>query len=88
MVRFKLEVTALNIFSQADDLALLAPSTSALNPLVMIYKKFSNENLTQFNDPKSVVLLVSPPAYKLRNRRNIYLGGNFMFCVEEFRYIR
>ena len=63
---------ALNDFSYADDLALLAPFASALNSLVIICKRFVEENLIHFSAPKSVVMLILSPAYKLRNKPNIY----------------
>jgi len=77
----------LHNFSYADDLALLAPSASALNSLVMICQKFADGNFIQITAHKSVVLLLPPPGYKLINRPNIYLGDNNLSYVEELRYL-
>ena len=75
---------ALNNFSYADDLALLAPSASAPNSLVLIGQKFADENSVQIGAPKSVIQLISTPAYKLGNRPSFYLGDNVLSYVEEF----
>ena len=43
--------------------------------------------MIQFSAPKFVVLLIPPPACKLRNRPNIYLGDKILSYVEELRYL-
>ena len=77
---------ALNNFSYVDDRKLLAPFALGLTSLVIIRKRFVDGNSVQFCAPKSVVLLISFPACKLRNRPNVYLGDNVLSYVEEFRY--
>ena len=49
-------------------------------------KKFADENLIQKIAPK-YVLLISPTAYKLRNKIDIYLDTNVLSYDEELRYL-
>ena len=78
---------AMNNFSYADDLALLAPSAGSLNALLSICRKFADENMIEFSAPKSVVLLISPQLNRVPNKPNIYLGHNILSYVHEFKYL-
>ena len=79
--------TPVNNFSYADDLALVAPSATALNQLLQTCESFANENYIIFSTTKSVCMSVLPNCSSIKKVPNIYLGNCKLTYVEEFNYL-
>ena len=77
----------MNNLSYADDLALVAPSTAALNDLLKICDTFAAENYIIFSSTKSVCMRILPKQLKLNNCPSVYLGENKLQFVEDFNYL-
>ena len=77
----------MNNFSYADDLALVAPSATALNQLLQTCKSFADDNYIIFSTTKSVCMAVLPNCSSITMVPNIYLGNSKLSYVEEFNYL-
>ena len=77
----------MNNLSYADDLALMAPSTAALNDLLKICNSFAAENHIIFSSTKSVCMRILPKHLKLKNCPSVYLGENKLQFVDDFNYL-
>ena len=77
----------LNFFSYADDLVILALSAGALNCLLLIYTDLGEENLNEFNQTKTAVVLIPQPRYKFETKTNVYLVTVLLLYVDKFKYV-
>ena len=77
----------MNNLSYADDLVLIAPSTSALNELLQICQSFASEHYIIFSITKSVCMRILPKQMKLKNCPTVYLGENKLQFVNDFNYL-
>ena len=78
---------ALNNFSYADDLAILAPNARSLNMLLQVCRKFAADNYISFSTEKSVCMLIRPRSMTLSDPPNIYLGDVVLEYVDSFKYL-
>ena len=76
-----------NNFSYADDLAILAPTATAINMLLEICQAFARENLIEFSPHKTVVLLVEPLKHRVKCKPNVYLNNQVLTYVSSFKYL-
>ena len=78
---------AMNNYSYADDLALVAPTAHALNILMSICDRFARENYIKFSATKSVCMCVLPRGCGIEKLPNVYLSGNVLVYVDSFKYL-
>ena len=79
---------ALNNFSYADDLALLAPNARSMNMLLRVCTEFADENYIHFSAEKSVCMLIrSAGGMSSSISPNIYLGSTVLAYVQNFKYL-
>ena len=79
--------TPLNNFSYADDLAIVAPSATAMNELLGICDKFAADNHIVYNTTKSVSMVILPPRMKFETVPNLYLNNCILNFVDKFKYL-
>ena len=78
---------AANNFSYADDMAVVAPSATALNELLRICELFAINHYIEYNVNKSVCLTILPQSLRSLSRPNIYLAGSILKYVGSFKYL-
>ena len=71
----------------ADDIVVMAPSAKALNELLRVCEVFAGEHQIIFSPVKSVVMAVPPHGVAHGSLPNIYIGGNCLVYVSEFKYL-
>ena len=76
-----------NNFSYADDLALIAPSATALNQLLKTCELFARENYIIFSTTKSVCMSILPKCSTVTRLPSIYLENSKLTYVENFNYL-
>ena len=83
----RLGVHKMNIISYADDLVVLAPSSSGLNLLInMVSGLISDHNLS-LNPRKCTVLIFSPKNFKLNPGTNFKINGMDVEVVPDYTYL-
>ena len=76
-----------NNFSYADDLALVAPSATALNLLLETCDSFAKDNYIIFSTTKSVCMSILPKCSTITRLPNIYLTNSKLNYVDHFNYL-
>ena len=76
-----------NNFSYADDLALVAPSATALNQLLKTCESFASDNYIVFSTTKSVCMSILPKSSTITRKPNIYLANSKLAYVDNFNYL-
>ena len=77
----------MNNFSYADDLALVAPSATALNDLLRICEHFASEHYIVYSTTKLVCMCIPPKRAPPLVPPSIYLGGIKLEYVDAFPYL-
>ena len=78
---------AMDNFSYADDLVVLAPTARGLNILLQVCKEFADLNDVKFNTEKSVCMAIRNRDMDPTRLPSIYLGNTVLTYVEEFKYL-
>ena len=79
---------AMNHLAYADDLVLLAASTTGLNKLFKLCNIYADENYVKHSASKTVCMLVLPYKIRIGIYPKVYIGAEAVKCLTEFRYLR
>ena len=76
-----------NNFAYADDLAIVCPSTCALNELLSICQLFANDHHIIYSPTKSVCMRILPGSDQGVSLPGIYLNDSKLAYVDTFTYL-
>ena len=77
----------LNHISYADDLILFCPSSKGLQLLVNVCSSYGLEHDINFNQKKTVCMVVKPRYCKIVCALDVTLQGNKLLFVETYKYL-